>query len=80
MTSAQDLLTQALELPISERAAIARQLLLSLDAEPDEDECESAWEKEIVARAQRLEQGQTETHDWREGHQAIRNKLRGDAS
>jgi Putative addiction module component len=80
MTSAQDLLTQALELPINERATIAHQLLLSLDSEPYDDGCDSAWEEEIVARVQRLEQGLTETLDWRTGHEAIRSKLRGDPS
>ena len=80
MTSAQELLTQALQLPISDRATMARQLLLSLDTDCYEVECESAWEQEIVARVHRLEQGQTETHDWREGHAAIRKKLREEPS
>jgi putative addiction module component (TIGR02574 family) len=79
MSSAQDLLTQALQLPITDRATMAHQLLLSLDAESDDEECEAAWEQEIAARTRRLEEGRTETHDWREGHAAIRNKLRGES-
>jgi hypothetical protein len=70
MSTAQQLLAQALLLPIEERADMVHQLLLSI-----EPEHESAWQQEITARAQRLAEGKLKTFDWREEHEAIRRKL-----
>jgi Putative addiction module component len=74
--TAENLLTQALQLPLDQRANMARQLLLSLEPEPFEDDYELAWEKEIIERVKRLDEGKSETHDWREAHAGIRAKLR----
>jgi predicted sugar kinase len=76
MIAAQDLLTQALLLPLDERAKLARQLLLSLEPEMVEEDYESAWSNEIAERVKRLDDGRSVTHDWREAHAAIRSKLR----
>ena len=45
MYAAQDLLTQTLGLPMIELALIARQLLLSLDADHGEDDGNLTWEE-----------------------------------
>ncbi len=74
--TAENLLTQALQLPLDQRANMARQLLLSLEPEPFKEDYESAWETEILERIKRMDQGLSKTHDWREAHEQIRNKLR----
>jgi putative addiction module component (TIGR02574 family) len=47
---ARKLLHDAMELPISERAELAADLLASLDGEPDAD-VEAAWASEVERRA-----------------------------
>jgi len=47
---ARKLYEEALELPLTERAELAADLLASLDGEPDED-VEAAWATEIERRA-----------------------------
>ena len=57
MTSrAQELLREALTLPIAERADVAAELLASLDAAATENpaEVEAAWASEIERRARRV--------------------------
>ena len=74
--STSQLLDQVLALPADERARFARQILLSLDDEPADEDHEQAWEAEIVERARRLAAGETQGVDWRPAHQAMREKLR----
>jgi putative addiction module component (TIGR02574 family) len=58
---AQDLLREALALPVDERADVAAQLLASLDDEDvATDEIEAAWAVEIEKRARRVVSGQSE--------------------
>lgn len=67
MTSrAQDLLRQALALPIDERANVAAELLASLDADHEEDpaEVEAAWAAEIERRARRVMAGESQGIPW----------------
>jgi Putative addiction module component len=62
MTSrAQELLREALTLPIRERADVAAELLASLDdAETDNpDEVEAAWAAEAEKRARRVMAGES---------------------
>lgn len=47
---ARKLLHDAMDLPVSERAALAADLLASLDGEPEAD-VEAAWAREIERRA-----------------------------
>ena len=51
--------SQALELPTSDRAALAHRLIVSLDDGPDEDptEVELAWEAEIQRRLDEYRRG-----------------------
>jgi hypothetical protein len=56
MTSrAQDLLREALNLPVEERADVAAERLASLDTAPPDDpaEVEAAWARELVAAPRR---------------------------
>lgn len=70
----QDLLREALALPVDERADVAAQLLASLD---DEDiateDIEAAWATEIEKRARRVLSGQSEGIPWED----VRRTRRG---
>jgi putative addiction module component (TIGR02574 family) len=61
----KDLLDQALDLPRPERAALALDLLASLD-EPLEDpaDVETAWRDEIERRVAEVESGVATLVDW----------------
>lgn len=64
---------QVLGLPISERAALAADLLASLDGVP-EAEVEAAWAAEIESRARRLLSGEDPGHAWED----VRARLRAE--
>jgi putative addiction module component (TIGR02574 family) len=57
------LLTDALALPVRERAKIAHELLLSLDDGADTDAAE-AWVAELEQRAGEVRSGSIPTEDW----------------
>ncbi len=77
MTATEDVLALALQLPVEERAAIAHQLLLSLEPEIfDDDEISSAWQEEIEIRLQKVADGRHVSHDWRQAVQEIRAELK----
>jgi hypothetical protein len=61
--AANDLLHEALELPLDERAKMAAELLESLhDAQPD---VEAAWAEEIRERVSAVRAGEIQGTDWR---------------
>jgi putative addiction module component (TIGR02574 family) len=60
---AADLLSNALALPVRERAKIAHELLLSLDSGADADAAE-AWVAELEQRAHEVRSGSVATEDW----------------
>lgn len=65
MTSSnRELLKQALELPLDERAELAAELLDSLTE--TESEVETAWAAEIQRRVAAGRAGELATTDWRE--------------
>lgn len=67
MTSrAQELLREALGLPIDERAGVAAELLASLDdvAAESPAEVEAAWAAEIKLRARRVLNGKSQGMPW----------------
>lgn len=79
MTSrASQLLHDVLELPADERAAVATELLASLDStEPtDVRDIEAAWAEEIERRAQRVLSGGTTGKPWDEVRRDIEASLR----
>lgn len=78
MTSrAQDLLREALTLPIDERADVAAELLASLDDAGTEDvaEVETAWAAEIERRAHRVMTGQSAGIPWDEVRSRAESEL-----
>ena len=66
----------ALELPERERAALAHDLLASLDGPPDADALQ-AWEAEIAKRLDELELGKARAIDADEAMRRIDARLRG---
>jgi putative addiction module component (TIGR02574 family) len=69
MTSRQ-LLDAALQLSPEERAALAGELIQSLDTEVDAD-AEAAWSAEIHARLARVDAGLATTVPWSEARRRI---------
>jgi putative addiction module component (TIGR02574 family) len=65
----------ALELPESERAALAHDLLASLDGPADSDG-QQAWEAEITKRLDELDAGKAHTIDAAEALRRIDARLR----
>jgi hypothetical protein len=57
------ILEKALRLPLTERAAVAAELIASMDGEPDAD-AEEAWAAEIERRAARAISGESTGRDW----------------
>ncbi|MBI2369667.1 MAG: addiction module protein [Deltaproteobacteria bacterium] len=69
-TEAERLLADALRLPPQARAALAAQLIESLDREVDEG-AEAAWSAEIARRVEELETGRIQTVPWSEARRQI---------
>lgn len=61
-------LQEALSLPLPERSYIAERLLVSLD---DDQELSPAWRKELDARVQRRERGETRSYSREEVRQQM---------
>ncbi len=66
----KQLLLEALRLPEEERAALAGELIESLDTEVDPD-AEAAWAAEIRARVSEVESGHAKTVPWSEARRRI---------
>ena len=64
------LLEDALRLPPQVRAALAAQLIQSLDEEVDEN-AEAAWSAEIARRVEKLETGRIKAVPWSEARRQI---------
>ena len=73
MSTVDELLHQVLALPEQQRAAMACQLLQSL--EPEDAGAEDAWAAEIQARSDAVHSGNYVAHDWREALEDIRKNL-----
>jgi putative addiction module component (TIGR02574 family) len=71
-----DLWQQAMQLPEPDRAALAHQLLLSLEPDDFDADTEAAWAVELEARLAAVEQGRFAARDWREALADIRQALR----
>ena len=69
------LLDEALGLTVDERAKLARELLASMDGEPDAD-MEAAWAQEIARREERAMNGQSHPVDWASIRQEAMLRLR----
>ena len=75
---AQELLREALALPLDERADVAAELLASLDDAEAEDpaEVEAAWAAEIERRARRVLAGGTTGIPWEDVRRRAEAELR----
>lgn len=73
MSTANDIFSQALALPVAERAALAHQLLESL--EPEDPDADEAWTKEIQARSDALHRGELPLCDWEQAIEEVRAQL-----
>ena len=79
MTSrAQELLREALTLPLDERASVAAELLASLDDAEGEhpSDVEAAWAAEIERRARRVLAGETTGTPWEDVRRRAEAELR----
>lgn len=79
MTSrAQEVLREALSLPIDQRADVAAELLASLDDAGSEDvaEVEAAWAAEIQRRAHRVMAGESAGIPWEDVRRRAEAELR----
>jgi putative addiction module component (TIGR02574 family) len=68
--NSRDVLLEALRLPPEERAAIAGELIQSLDTEVDVD-VEAVWSAEIRARLDQVDAGLAKTVGWPEARRRI---------
>lgn len=68
--SETDVFSDALSLPTSDRARLARELLRSLDESEDPDAAE-AWLAEIERRAREVQAGSADVEEW----SAVRERL-----
>ncbi len=66
----QQLLERALQLPVSDRAALAAELIGSLDSEADDD-VNAAWDAEIRRRVEELDRGEVASVPWSEARKMI---------
>lgn len=74
---AERILTEAMDLSIKERAAIAEQLIRSLDGPADDDHnVEQAWDQEIKKRIDEIDSGKVEMIPWEKVQADIEEKLR----
>jgi putative addiction module component (TIGR02574 family) len=71
---AQQILLEALKLPLGERADVAAELLASLDETEDEG-AEEAWALEIERRARRVLAGESTGTDWAEVRARLASSL-----
>jgi putative addiction module component (TIGR02574 family) len=74
---AKQLLVEALRLSDEERAALAGELIQSLDREVDPD-AEAAWSAEIRARLEQVDAGAAKTIPWSEARRRIHAAARRD--
>jgi len=75
---AQELLQEALALPVDERADVAAQLIASLDEAAAEDpgEVEAAWAAEVERRARRVLAGESAGISWQDVRRQAEEELR----
>ena len=74
---AQQLLREALTLPVEQRADIAAELLASLDETPttDREGIEAAWAREIERRARRVMAGESDGEPWEDVRARVARRL-----
>jgi putative addiction module component (TIGR02574 family) len=71
----EELLAEVLKLPLQERAALAAEVLASMDGEVDAD-VEAAWLAEIERRGRRVLAGESQGIPWEQVSARIEKRLR----
>ena len=74
-----ELLTQALRLPVTARAALAASLIESLETEPPDEGVEAAWQAEVERRSVEIDRGGAKTIPWSEVQRLMMGTGRGEA-
>lgn len=77
MSTADELLTDALRLPVEERARLIHKLLVSLEDEEAHLDADGAWAQELERRARDVLSGAVETEDADVVLDRISARLRG---
>ena len=79
MPNADDLIATAMQLPLSDRVALANAMLNSIDAaaESNQDEIDAAWKAEIGRRIEDIDSGQVKSIPSSEVWKRIGGKPRG---
>lgn len=73
---AKEILSDALTLPLDERAQLAAELLASMDTDEEDDAgAEEAWAAEIERRAERVRSGQSQGIDWSDVYAEAADRL-----
>jgi len=74
---AQELLREALTLPVNERADVAAELIASLDEPSAQNpaEVEAAWAREIERRARRVMSGESAGEPWDDVRARVARRL-----
>jgi putative addiction module component (TIGR02574 family) len=68
--STRELLNAVLKIPPAERAALAAQVIDSLDERSDAD-ADEAWSEEVLRRCQELDSGAVRSIPWRTARRMI---------
>lgn len=76
MATAAEVLNLASTLSDSERAHVAHQLILSLEQEPFDENCDELWAAEIESRMAAVDRGEYVASDWREAMERMRAALK----
>ena len=71
MRSADEILNDALALPVEARAAIAGSLLESLDDDAPEEQVEALWSAEIARRITEIDEGRVQLVPWSQARQRL---------
>ena len=74
--AAQAMLAEALRLDAESRAALAAELLASLDG-PEDGDAEAAWNAEIERRVAQIEAGTTRLEPWEDVKRRIEKQILG---
>jgi putative addiction module component (TIGR02574 family) len=75
MSVEPELIDRVLLLPVGERAALARKIILSLEPTDFDSDSEAAWDAEIEARLAQVDRGEVVLIDWRESIERARRSL-----
>ncbi len=73
--AAEDILHDAMALPLGQRAELAVELLASLDGAPEEA-VETAWSAEIATRVERIRRGEAKGRRWEDVRADLEQRTR----